>query len=313
VSFGRDVPEKSYTLGQDKDGGVFVSENFYYDSEIYNSKLYLFTDRPLYKPGDRVRLKVYGREFTGARDSKPIEAAKVMLKLVDPAGQTLLSRPLQISSDTGGDTELSLPSNAFPGGYELHFDYRGATYSAMFRVADYAKPAFDVSIHLDRENIHVGEPVTGQVELHYPNGNPVADASVSLDLKSQTLSVTNGDPEFGARFPQKLAQSTLHVDAQGIARFSLPAAAVPSRYLLQAVASEHNIFPVSANRELILQPAPPRYVLKPAQAGIGAGKPVTFSLQGMGAGGTGSTVSWEAIRLEDRSRAGGALPSGKTP
>jgi uncharacterized protein YfaS (alpha-2-macroglobulin family) len=312
VSFGRDVPEKSYTLGQDKDGGVFVSENFYYDSEIYNSKLYLFTDRPLYKPGDRVRLKVYGREFTGARDSKPIEAAKVMLKLVDPAGQTLLSRPLQISSDTGGDTELSLPSNAFPGGYELHFDYRGATYSAMFRVADYAKPAFDVSIHLDRENIHVGEPVTGQVELHYPNGNPVADASVSLDLKSQTLSVTNGDPEFGARFPQKLAQSTLHVDAQGIARFSLPAAAVPSRYLLQAVASEHNIFPVSANRELILQPAPPRYVLKPAQAGIGAGKPVTFSLQGMGAGGTGSTVSWEAIRLEDRSRAGGALPSGKT-
>jgi uncharacterized protein YfaS (alpha-2-macroglobulin family) len=312
VSFGREVPEKSYTLGQDKDGGVFVSENFYYDSEIYNSKLYLFTDRPLYKPGDKVQLKVYGREFTGARESKPIEAAQVVLKLVDPAGQVLLSHSLQISADTGGDTELSLPSNAFPGGYELRFDYRGATYSAMFRVADYAKPAFDVSIHLDRDDIHVGEPVTGQVELHYPNGDPVADASVSLDLKSQTLSVTNGDPEFGARFPQKLAQSTLHVDAQGIARFSLPAAAVPSRYLLQAVASEHKIFPVSANRELILQPAPPRYVLKAAESGTGAGKPVTFALQGMSPAGADSPVSWEAIRLEDRSRSRGTLAAGKT-
>jgi alpha-2-macroglobulin len=312
LGFSRDVPEKSYTLGQDKDGGVFVSENFYYDSEIYNSKLYLFTDRPLYKPGDKIQLKVYGREFTGARDSKPIEPAKVVLKLVDPAGQVLLSRPLQINADTGGDTELSLPSNAYPGGYDLHFDYRGATYSAMFRVADYAKPAFDVSIRLDRDDIHVGEPVTGQVELHYPNGNPVTDASVSLDLKSQALSVTNGDPEFGARFPQKLAQSTLHVDAQGIARFSLPAAAVPSRYLLQAVASEHNIFPVSANRELIMQPAPPRYVLKPAQTGMGAGKPVTFSLQGMPASAAAAAVSWEAIRLEDRNRVRGSLSSGKT-
>jgi len=335
ASFSRDVPEKSYTLGQDKDGGVFVSENFYYDSEIYNSKLYLFTDRPLYKPGDLVRLKVYGREFTGARESKPIEPAKVVLKLVDPSGQVLLSRPLQISADTGGDTELSLPSNAYPGGYELRFDYRDATYSAMFRVADYAKPAFDVSIHLDREDVRVGEPVTGQVELRYPNGDPVKDASVALDLKSQTLSVTNGDPEFGARFPQKLAQSTLTVNAQGIARFTLPSAAVPSRYLIQAVASEHEIFPVSANRELILQTAPPKYVLKavkdeavpssaaaasPASAASGSSAPsalpapsarrVTFAFQGVTS--LDAAASWEAIRLEDRRRLHGTLPAGKT-
>jgi uncharacterized protein YfaS (alpha-2-macroglobulin family) len=353
ASFTRDVPEKSYTLGQDKDGGVFVSENFYYDSEIYNSKLYLFTDRPLYKPGDRVRLKVYGREFTGARDSKPVEPATVRLQLMDPSGQTLLSRSLAIDATTGGDTELTLPANAYPGGYELRFDYRDATYSAMFRVADYAEPAFDVSIRLDRDDPHVGEPVAGQVELHYPNGDPVKDATVSLDLKSQALSVTNGDPEFGARFPQKLTQDTLTVDAHGIARFLLPAAAVPSRYLLLAVAREHAIFPVSANREVILQPAPARYSVAAVAAGIGAQLPVAFALypivapsatdakaaqaQGAPAAAVSATASrivtpaastavaplpsattsvdapadmpgsWEAIRLEDRSRIQGAL------
>jgi uncharacterized protein YfaS (alpha-2-macroglobulin family) len=316
ASFARDVPEKTYTLGQDKGGGVFVSENFYYDSEIYNSKLYLFTDRPLYKPGDRVKLKVYGREFTGARASKPIEAARVEVKLIDPSGQALLSRSLQLTPDTGGDGELTLPANAYPGGYELRFDYRDATYSAMFRVADYAKPAFDVAIRLDRDDVPVGEPVSGQVELHYPDGTPVTDASVSLDLKAQALSIVNGDPEYGARFPQKLAQSELTVNARGIARFTLPAAAIPSRYLLQAVAREHNIFPVSANRELILQPAQPNFALAATQAGIAAGKPVSFALTQPGAQAApapqAAPSSWQAIRLEDRSVLRGTLPAGKS-
>ncbi|OWD81153.1 MG2 domain-containing protein [Escherichia coli] len=56
-------PERSYILGKDAEGGVFVSENFFYESEIYNTRLYIFTDRPLYRAGDRVDVKVIGREF----------------------------------------------------------------------------------------------------------------------------------------------------------------------------------------------------------------------------------------------------------
>lgn len=58
--------ERSYVLGQDKGGGVFISENFYFDSEIYGNKLYIFTDRPLYRPGDIVNVKLLGREFRGS-------------------------------------------------------------------------------------------------------------------------------------------------------------------------------------------------------------------------------------------------------
>ncbi len=54
-------PERSYILGKDAEGGVFVSENFFYESEIYNTRLYIFTDRPLYRAGDRVDVKVMGR------------------------------------------------------------------------------------------------------------------------------------------------------------------------------------------------------------------------------------------------------------
>ncbi len=47
VAFQRAAPEKTYVYGQDPKGGVYGAENYYYDSESYNTKLYAVTDRPL--------------------------------------------------------------------------------------------------------------------------------------------------------------------------------------------------------------------------------------------------------------------------
>lgn len=69
-------PERSYILGKDAEGGVFVSENFFYESEIYNTRLYIFTDRPLYRAGDRVDVKVMGREFHDPLHSSPSSAPR---------------------------------------------------------------------------------------------------------------------------------------------------------------------------------------------------------------------------------------------
>lgn len=254
VAMDRAVPSRSYTIGQDQKGGVFVSENFYYDSEIYNSKLYLFTDRPLYKPGDTVRMKLYGRAFDDARHSHPVDAARTQVQLIDPAGNVLVSQPLSIDASTGGDTAITLPANAYPGGYTLQFAYAGAQYSAMFRVADYAKPAFDVAIHLDRTFV-VGETLSGSLALHYPDGSPLKNATVALDVKRQALAASNGDSAYGNTFPRQLLSKSYKADSQGVVHFTLPAAAVASRYFLQAVASDHGVFPVSANQETLVQPA----------------------------------------------------------
>lgn len=52
-----------YILGKDVEGGVFVFENFFYESEIYNICLYIFIDCLLYCVGDCVDVKVIGCEF----------------------------------------------------------------------------------------------------------------------------------------------------------------------------------------------------------------------------------------------------------
>ncbi len=139
-------PERSYVIGEDREGGVFVSENFYYDSEIYDTKIYAFTDRPLYRPGDWVSLKMVGREFKDARQSQAAASAPVRLSVIDASGTVLQSLDLRFDAKSGANGRFQLPENAVAGGYELRFDYRGQTYSSAFRVAEYIKPHFEVSL-----------------------------------------------------------------------------------------------------------------------------------------------------------------------
>lgn len=86
ATFKRSAPEKTYVYGEDVQGGVFVAENFYYDSEIYNTKLYAVTDRPLYRPGETVFVKFHGRTFVSARESKPADAGDINLQVLDANG-----------------------------------------------------------------------------------------------------------------------------------------------------------------------------------------------------------------------------------
>ncbi|MDI7566022.1 MG2 domain-containing protein, partial [Cronobacter sakazakii] len=182
------APERSYLFGQDAQGGVFVSENFYYDSEIYDTKVYMFTDRPLYRPGDTVNIKMLARDYKNARDSVAAPAGKMKLTVVDANGMPVQSMNLTMDPHTGANTAFHLGETATAGGYELQLQYGGAIYSSAFRVASYIKPPFDVSVLLSKPDYHSGEPINGTIELHYPDGRPVANAHVTLSLYSQLLS-----------------------------------------------------------------------------------------------------------------------------
>ena len=161
-------PERSFVIGEDEEGGVFVSENFYYDSEIYDTKLYAFTDRPLYRPGDWVSLKIVGREFKNARDSVQPSAADVNVTVLDATGTALQTLDLKLDSKAGTQGRFQLPDNAVAGGYELRFNYKDQAYSSAFRVAEYIKPHFEISLNLAKQDYRTGEPVKGSLVLLYP-------------------------------------------------------------------------------------------------------------------------------------------------
>lgn len=112
-------PERSYILGKDAEGGVFVSEHFFYESEIYNTRLYIFTDRPLYRAGDRVDVKMMGREFHDPLHSSPIVSAPAKLSVLDANGSLLQTVNVTLDARNGGQGSFRLPENAVAGGYEF--------------------------------------------------------------------------------------------------------------------------------------------------------------------------------------------------
>jgi len=303
-------PERSFVIGEDKEGGVFVSENFYYDSEIYDTKLYAFTDRPLYRPGDWVALKIYGREFKSARDSAAPQAAPVKLSVIDAAGTTLQTLDLQLDPKAGANGRFQLPDNAVAGGYELRFDYRGQAYSSAFRVAEYIKPHFEISLDLAKPDFKTGEAVKGNLILLYPDGKPVANAKLQLSLRAQQLSMVDNELQYLGQFPVELSSTELATDAQGRAALELPAADKPSRYLLTVFASDGAAYRVKTSKEILIERGAARYRLAAPQRFSAVGDKIEFSYAAEQPTEL-KPKSYRWVRLEDRSTGDGEAGDGK--
>jgi uncharacterized protein YfaS (alpha-2-macroglobulin family) len=311
VTFTRETPEKTYVFGEDAKGGVFIGENHYYDSEIYNTKLYAVTDRPLYRPGDTVFVKFVGRDFKGARDSVPVAAGELKLQVLDPSGFPVANQTLKLTSDTGADMSFRLPDNAAAGGYELRFVHRGDAYGAAFRVADYQKPHFEINVLAERSDYKTGQEIKGRLQLAYPDGKPVASATTELLVRAQRLTMIEGDLGYTGQFPVKLTTTMLTTDAQGYAAFVLPAAAEPSRYVLTALATDGAAYRVRATKEILIERGAGTYTVSAARAFSAAGESVAFTIRPRPGSAIVPAAAWEWVRLEDRKRASGKLESGR--
>ncbi|MBK5531392.1 alpha-2-macroglobulin family protein [Pseudomonas sp. TH08] len=303
-------PERSFVIGEDEEGGVFVSENFYYDSEIYDTKLYAFTDRPLYRPGDWVSLKIVGREFKNARDSVLPGAADVTVSVLDATGTELQHLDLKLDSKAGTQGRFQLPDNAVAGGYEIRFNYKDQAYSSAFRVAEYIKPHFEISLNLAKQDYRTGEPVKGSLVLLYPDGKPVANAKLTLSLRAQQLSMVDNELQYLGQFPVELTSTELTTDSKGNATLDLPAADKPSRYMLTVFASDGAAYRVKTTKEILIDRGAASFRLSAPQRFSAVGDKVAFSYANEGGSEqskavTPSTYGW--VRLEDQSTGEGKL------
>ena len=302
-------PERSYVLGVDDKGGVFVSENFYYDSEIYNTKIYAFTDRPMYRPGETVHMKFIGRTFTSATQSNNPASADLDYQLIDPNGSPIAAGKTHFESASGAQADITLPGDATAGGYTLRFRYGQDDYGAAFRVAQYVKPRFDVNLLMDKADYATGEPLHGQVQLRYPDGSPVRNASVSVTLRAQRVSVVDGELRYSGLFPVKLDQQELRTGADGNVALTLPAAQDPSRYALTLFAQDGAAYRMRVTREVLIARGATPYGLSAVKLFSQPGETVDFTLK-RGAAGSVSThppTTWEWVRLESQTRSQGTL------
>ncbi len=307
LSLKHAAPEQTYVYAQDTMGGVLISENFYYDSEIYNTKLYATTDHPLYRPGDSVNIKVVGREFTDARHSKSLADAPIVINVFDGNGTPVATTKANFKGSTGADARIDLPKTASAGGYEIQISYLNELYGAAFRVADFQKPHFEINLNVDKDKLKTNQDIPAELQLRYPDGKPVKNAKVDITLRAQNLSVTEGDLNYGGEFPVKLTNQQYQSDGDGTVKITLPKATQAARYIVSALATDGAAYRVRHTQELLIERAASTWRVSNPTRFSDPNQSMTFNLSLLNGAADSKPVRWQWLRLEDRKTEEGSI------
>jgi uncharacterized protein YfaS (alpha-2-macroglobulin family) len=156
----------------------------------------VFTERGIYRPGERVYAKSIVR--TGPLGSLAVPARGDSLRWIfyDRSGEDgergrLLERIAALSSFGTAQASLVVPAGAGLGTYELAVELKrnGAwteVASTSYRVAEYRPPEFLVDVTADTSARFAGDSIGAVVEARYLFGAPMGRAAVSWTLQQRS-------------------------------------------------------------------------------------------------------------------------------
>ncbi len=159
----------------------------------------MFSDRPVYKPGETVHLKAIARDYTPDRPHVPA-GKKGTLRVFTPDNREILSQKVTLSESGSATADVKLPKTAV-GGFRAQLLFDGdaaATGEAggeeddsewsgirhYFRVEEYEPNAFEVKLTAPKTPM-LGAPLNVPLAAKYYMGKPLAKAEVSWSLRSE--------------------------------------------------------------------------------------------------------------------------------
>ncbi len=144
----------------------------------HEPQVFLLTDRPVYRPGDAVRFKLWLGHATYGRNAARVDGVPVPLTVYNPRGEKVYEKTLTTDEWGGADDSLTLGEDAPLGYYSIQTD-RGAV---GFRLEEYRKPEFEVTVETPDKALLLGDAVQVKVRAAYYYGAPVANGTVSYKV-----------------------------------------------------------------------------------------------------------------------------------
>ncbi len=154
---------------------------------------YLYTDRPIYRPGETVNFKGVVRKDDDARYTLP-PSTPLRLVINDDRGREIKSQDVTLSDLGTFDTQLALSPDAATGQYWARVDlasispptyYQPSLAQISFRVAEFKNPEFEVNVTPGKEAYVNGERIGASVTADLFFGAPLANAAVQWTVTSQ--------------------------------------------------------------------------------------------------------------------------------
>ncbi|MDH3583063.1 MAG: MG2 domain-containing protein, partial [Phycisphaerae bacterium] len=142
---------------------------------------YVITDRPVYRPGHTVKYKLWLRKMVeGQHQNHPDQA--LTITIFDPRGNKVQQMQRRSDQWGGADGELVLNEEAKLGVYRIQVSGQNYIGGQNFRVEEYKKPEFEVTVEPGSTHVKLGQKVTAVVKASYFFGGPVSDATVKYKV-----------------------------------------------------------------------------------------------------------------------------------
>ena len=146
---------------------------------------YLYTDRPVYRPGQDVFFKGIIRRNDDLRYSLPKESQVYVS--IEHFGERVFGDFMPLSKLESFDGSFKLAEDAGLGSYDVYVRKSAAGDSfgyLSFRVAEYHKPEFEVLASSDQSNILAGDRATFSLDAKYYSGGNAGNAKAEWFLEA---------------------------------------------------------------------------------------------------------------------------------
>lgn len=210
-------------------------------AETENYKGYIYTDRPVYRPGDKVHFKGIVRlEGPDGYAVPKQRTAKVFVQ--DDRGQRIYERDHVISGYGTFDGELDLDKAASLGYYSVQIELGEYPQSGSFYVEEYKKPEYEVKVSARDPFVLQGRSAQVEIDARYYFGEPVANASVEWvvysaryyhyfrDAADGDAFELNEDEGYEGYYGEERAKGTTALNADGKATVQIPLPVNANRY-----------------------------------------------------------------------------------
>lgn len=150
--------------------------------KLDNAKAYTITSQPVYRPEQTVKFKVWVRKSKyDLPDVSEYANRQFIVTILNPKNEEVHSKGYTADEYGGFSGELSFDKTASLGRYRILVS--GIQGEGAFRLEEYKKPEFEVSVVAPDKPVKLGDKVLVKLSANYLFGAPVVNAKVKYKVQ----------------------------------------------------------------------------------------------------------------------------------
>ncbi len=189
---------------------------------------YLYTDKPIYRPGQQVHVKGILR-WRSQDVLRPFDRPSVELVASDVNDKVVFRRELPVDAFGAVHAAFEVPASAALGLYTLRVQSQDQQATSAFEVQEYRKPEFEVIVTPASRFVVQGRMAVATVQARYYFGQPVANGQLRWVVNQQPYhsplrydDSAEGDESSYFYGDDQTQQGTTRLDENGRAELRIP-------------------------------------------------------------------------------------------